>query len=60
MLGEKLELDDISFLFQEHTSMSKVIETSNAWPLSQVSGSEFGREGMAEHSRTTLLGPRDR
>ena len=36
MLGEKLELNDIPFLFQEHTTVSKVIEPSDVLPVSQV------------------------
>ena len=32
MLGEELELNDIPFLFQEHTTVSKVIEPSDVYP----------------------------
>ena len=39
MLGEKLELHDIPFLFQEHTTVSKVIEPSDVW-FNQTLGAE--------------------
>ena len=48
MLGEKLELHDIPFLFQEHTSMSKVIEPSNVLPLPQVVEAEVGKDLLTE------------
>jgi hypothetical protein len=43
VLGEKLELDNIPFLFQEHTTMSEVIETLSDLPVSQVAETGFGK-----------------
>lgn len=48
MLGEKLELNDIPFVFQEHTTMSKVIEPSKVLPVSQVSEPQGGRDLLTE------------
>ena len=48
MLGEKLELNDIPFLFQEHTTVSKVIEASNVLPVCQVVESEVGKDLLTE------------
>ena len=48
MLGEKLELNDIPFLFQEHTTVSKVIEPSNVLPVSQVVEPEVGKDLLTE------------
>ena len=48
MLGEKLELNDIPFLFQEHTTVTRVIEPSNVLPVSQVVETEVGKDLLTE------------
>ena len=47
MLGEKLELHDIPFLFQEHTTMSKVIEAVERFARVPGRGAG-GREGFVD------------
>ena len=37
MLGEKLELDNIPFLSQEHTTLSEAIKTPSDLPVSEMS-----------------------
>ena len=43
-----MELNDIPFLFQEHTTMLKVIEPSNVLPVSQVVEPEVGKDLLTE------------
>lgn len=45
MLGEKLALHNIPFLFQEHTTMSEfeAIEALHDLPVSRVVGQDSGR-----------------
>jgi putative transposase len=47
VLGEKLELHDIPFLFQEHT-MSEVIEASKVLPVSAELEPGFGKDLLTE------------
>ena len=43
-----MELNGIPFLFQEHTTVSKVIEPSNVLPVSQVVEPEVGKDLLTE------------
>lgn len=52
MLGEKLELHNIPFLFQEHTTVSEIIETSNVLSVSADLQPGFGKDLLADVLRT--------
>ena len=43
-----MELHDIPFLFQEHTTVSKVIELSSVLPVSQVVKPGVGKDLLTE------------
>jgi transposase-like protein len=48
VLGEKLELHDIPILFQEHTTMSEVIETLHDLPVPPVGSAGIGKDLLTE------------
>lgn len=48
MLGEKLELHNIPFLFQKHTTMSEVIETLDDSLVSPATEAGFGKDLLTE------------
>ena len=47
-LGEKMELNNIPFPFQEHTAVSKVIEALNILPVSPVVEPGGGKNLLTE------------
>jgi hypothetical protein len=51
-LGEKLELHNIPFLYQEHTSMREANETLNVLPVSSIPEPGFGTDLLTEVLRS--------